>query len=153
MKIARWFKRSLIAAGMLAFGIQFISVSHNNPPVVKELKWDSPKTRAFAQRACFDCHSNESRWPWYSHVAPMSWLIANDVKNARERLNFSEINPEDRVGLLVKRIQNGEMPLPRYLALHPEARFTDAEKKEFIAGLQQSFTASGLSDDLKNSNP
>ena len=144
MTIPLWFKRTLIAVGGVALAIQFIPVSRTNPPVVKELTWDSPKTKAFAKRACFDCHSNEAKWPWYSYVAPMSWLIVNDVKDARERLNFSEISAEDRAGSLVKRINNGEMPLPRYLALHSEARLSEAEKKEYIAGLRRSFEMSGL---------
>ena len=147
MKIPRWIKRTIIVTGGLAIAIQFVPVSRTNPPIVKELNWDSPKTKVIAQRACFDCHSNEVKWPWYSHVAPMSWLIANDVKDARERFNFSEISAEDRAGILVKRINNGEMPLPRYLALHHEARLTETEKKEFIAGLRRSFELSGLASE------
>ena len=143
MKIPRWIKRTLIVTGGLAIAIQFIPVSRTNPPVVKELTWDSPKTKIFAQRACFDCHSNVAKWPWYSYVAPMSWLILRDVNDARERLNFSDIGPEDRAGLLIKRIQSGSMPLPRYAALHPSARLTDEERKEFIAGLRRSFEISG----------
>lgn len=151
MKIHRWVKRTLIGAGVLALAIQFVPVSRTNPPIVKELNWDSPKTKAIAQRACFDCHSNESKWPWYAYVAPMSWLIANDVKEARERFNFSEISSEDRVGILAKRINNGEMPLPKYLALHSEARLSETEKKEYIAGLRRSFELSGLgSNDTKD---
>lgn len=144
MKFSLWIKRILIAVGGLALGIQFIPVSRINPPVAKELIWDSPKTRILAQRACFDCHSNEARWPWYSYVAPMSWLVANDVKEARERFNFSEISPEDRAGILIKHIEDGEMPLPRYLALHREARLSETEKQEYTAGLRRSFELSGL---------
>ncbi len=144
MKIPRWIKLTLIITGGLLIAIQFIPVSRTNPPVVKELTWDSPQTKTFAKRACFDCHSNESRWPWYSYIAPMSWLIASDVKDARERLNFSDISPEDRVGHLVEHINDGEMPLPKYVALHRDARLSDTEKKEFIAGLRRSFELSGL---------
>lgn len=139
MKVSTWLKRSFVIVGSLALAIQFVPVSRTNPPVVKELTWDSPTTRAFAQRACFDCHSSETKWPWYSYVAPMSWLIASDVQEGRERLNLSEITDEDGAGSLIKRINNGSMPPPKYLALHNDARLTDAEKQQFIAGLRHSF--------------
>jgi len=145
--ISRRVKRTLLAVGTLALGIQFIPVSRSNPPVVKELVWDSPKTRALARRACYDCHSNEVQWPWYSHLAPASWIIANDVNSARERLNFSEISREDRVGVLVKRITNSRMPPADYLALHAAARLSEQEKDTFIAGLRLSFKLSGLEPD------
>jgi len=147
MRIPRWFKHTMIFLGGVALAIQFIPMSRTNPPVIKELTWDSPKTRAFAKRACYDCHSNESRWPWYSFVAPVSWLVANDVRDARDRLNFSEISDEDRVDHLVEHIQDGAMPLPKYLVLHSEARLSETEKKEFIAGLRRSFELSGLSSE------
>src|ERR1700674_2739250 len=82
----------LVAIAVVLFGlIQLvpIGVSVTNPPVVSEPNWDSPQTRALAQRACFDCHSNETIWPWYSRVAPVSWLLASDVIQGRSRLNFS----------------------------------------------------------------
>ena len=66
--------------------------NHRNPPIVAEPTWNSPSTRALAERACFDCHSNETRWPWYSHVAPTSWLVQNHVDEGREVLNFSDWN-------------------------------------------------------------
>ena len=132
------------AAGVVALAIQFVPVSRGNPPVVRELVWDSPATRAIARNACYDCHSNETRWPWYAHVAPVSWLVANDVKNARERLNFSEISGDDRVGILVKRITKGEMPPSDYLLMHAAARLSEAEKAAYVAGLRRSFELSGL---------
>ncbi len=147
MTIPRWLKRSLIVVGGLVLAIQFIPVARTNPPMAKELTWDSPQTKAFAQRACFDCHSNEVKWPWYSYVAPMSWLIANDVRDARERFNFSEISGEDRAGILVKLISKGEMPLPRYVALHRAAKLSETDKQEFIAGLRRSFALSHLAPD------
>lgn len=144
MTISRRVKRTLLALAALALAIQLIPASHSNPPVVKALVWDSPRTLALARRACYDCHSNEVRWPWYSHLAPASWLIANDVKNARARFNFSEISDEDRVGILVKQITNGEMPPRDYLALHPAARLSQQDKAEYVAGLRRSFELTGL---------
>ncbi|MEI8038510.1 MAG: heme-binding domain-containing protein [Verrucomicrobiota bacterium] len=147
MRISRRVKRTLLALGALALGIQLIPVSRTNPPVVKELVWDSPATRALVRRACYDCHSNEVQWPWYAQVAPASWIIAHDVNSARERFNFSEISGEDRVGVLVKRIHNGRMPPKDYLALHSAARLSEQEKSECIAGLRRSFALSGLEPD------
>jgi hypothetical protein len=111
----------------------------NNPPVTAEPKWDSPQTRGLAKRACFDCHSNESRWPLYAYVAPVSWLIYNDVMEGRSRLNFSEWDrPQRAAGEIVSAIQEGEMPPAIYTPMHPEARLTAAEKQQLITGLQNS---------------
>jgi hypothetical protein len=86
--------------------------SHTNPPTTAEPRWDSPQTRDLARRACFDCHSNLTTWPWYSNVAPVSWLVQRDVDEGRSELNFSEwdmpqdVDAED----LVEKIRDGSMP-------------------------------------------
>ena len=111
---------------------------HNNPPVVAEPQWDSPQTRELAARACFDCHSNETRWPWYSNVAPVSWLIQHDVQDGRRQLNFSEWNQPQRAAHEVGEvIGEGEMPPWVYLLLHPSANLSPAEKQALVAGLQK----------------
>jgi hypothetical protein len=76
---------------VLLIGIQFIPVNRTNQPVTTQLKWDSPQTQAVARRACMDCHSNETRWLWYSYVAPASWLIYYDVQRGRSELNLSSV--------------------------------------------------------------
>jgi hypothetical protein len=76
---------------MLFIGIQFIPVNRTNPPATTQLKWDSPQTQALARRACMDCHSDETRWLWYSYVAPASWLIYYDVQRGRSELNLSSV--------------------------------------------------------------
>ena len=86
-------KYSLLIIFILLIVIQFIPVDRTNPPAVREPKWDSPQTRAFAVRACFDCHSNETKWPAYSYVAPISWLVADDVKDGRKHFNMSDWKP------------------------------------------------------------
>ena len=126
-----------IAAGVLIqlapFGRQ-----HTNPPVVKEPAWDSPQTRELAKRACFDCHSNETVWPWYSNVAPVSWLNQRDVNGGRSHLNFSEWNkPQKHAGHAAEEIQKGDMPLWFYLPMHPAARLTDTEKSALVAGFKK----------------
>ena len=89
-------------------------------------------------RSCYDCHSNNTRWPWYSYIAPVSWLIAQDVNNGREKINYSEwgnYSLTDQVSNfddIAKMVKNGEMPLPKYLFLHSDAKLTDADKDLLI---------------------
>jgi mono/diheme cytochrome c family protein len=111
---------------------------HSNPSVVAEPQWDSPQTRELAARACFDCHSNETIWPWYSNVAPVSWLIQRDVVEGRSRLNFSEWNQPQRAAHEVgEAISEGEMPPWFYLPLHPSANLSPGEQQALVAGLQR----------------
>jgi hypothetical protein len=108
----------------------------SNPPVIAEPTWDSPATRALAKRACFDCHSNETVWPWYAHVAPSKWLVVQDTERGRAMFNFSDWHPGDMSGSeAAEAISEGKMPLPQYLLLHPEARLSVAEKQQLITGL------------------
>lgn len=112
--------------------------SHSNPPVAKEPAWDSAQTRELAKRACFDCHSNETTWPWYSNVAPFSWLMQDDVDGGRRHLNLSEWNRTQRHSHdAVKDIQEGDMPLWFYVPMHPKAKLTADEKSALINGLKK----------------
>lgn len=138
----------LIAGGFLLIQLVPYGRNHTNPPVVQEPNWDSPETRALAERACFDCHSNETVWPWYSNIAPISWLVFRDTAEGREHLNFSEwgatlqlwegYNLYEDLGEV---IEEGEMPMPIYLTTHADARLTPAEKTALITGLRA--TAAG----------
>ena len=139
---------ALGALGILFILIQFVPYgrAHTNPPVTKEPAWDSPQTRAFAVGACYDCHSNETKWPWYTNVAPVSWLVQGDVSSGRQTLNFSEWDKAQDTSLsdIVDVINGGSMP-PFYYAWmpnHPDARLSDSEKAAFIRGLQATFQAS-----------
>lgn len=124
----------LTAVGFTA--IQFIPVDRTNPPVTREVAWNSPETRALAQRACFDCHSNETVWPFYAYIAPMSLMLAEHVADGRDQLNFSEWDGRNEgYEEVVEVVKSGEMPLPNYLLLHPEARLSDAEKQALLEGL------------------
>lgn len=138
----------VVLGGVILFVlIQFIPYGHDhtNPPVVAEPNWNSPQTRELAVRACFDCHSNQTVWPWYSNVAPLSWLIQRDVNEGRQRLNFSEWNVpqsgggEGREGRegggMARQIDSGRMPQWYYIVLHPSAGLTAQEKQELIQGL------------------
>lgn len=147
----------LLVLGFLAIQLIPIGALQSNPPVVREPNWDSPTTRALAQRACFDCHSNQTTWPWYAHVAPVSWLVTYDTLRGRRALNFSEwgVAPsggggegneggggeggggEGRRGA-ARTITNGSMPPWYYLLLHPDANLSPAQKQQLIQGLQNS---------------
>jgi hypothetical protein len=134
-KAILWVLIGLVVLGLL---VQLIPLPGrgNNPPVTSEPKWDSPQTRALAKRACFDCHSNETTWPWYSYVAPVSWLVYRDTMEGRSRMNFSEWNSRPQsADEIVGMIQEGEMPPAIYLPMHPAARLTAAEKQQLITGL------------------
>jgi Haem-binding domain len=133
----------LIVGGIL---IQFLPYGHDhtNPPVTAELHWDSQQTRDLATRACYDCHSNQTTWPWYSSVAPVSWLIQHDVEEGRSRLNFSEWNqPQREVDNAARQVQRGAMPPSYYGIMHPTANLTPDEKQALIQGLQTSLSGGG----------
>jgi hypothetical protein len=132
---------SVLAAFFVLMLIQAIPYgrNHANPPIVSEPSWDSPTTRALARRACFDCHSHATIWPWYSRVAPMSWLVQYDVDKGRRELNFSDwhngAHEGKRPDKIREEITEGEMPPVAYRLAHPEARLTDAEKRRLADGL------------------
>lgn len=117
-----------------------IGKNHTNPTVVSEPTWDSSATRDLAKRACFDCHSNETVWPWYSNIAPVSWLVYNDVVEGRGRMNFSDWQRgyQPSGGEIVGIIQEGEMPPAQYLLMHPNAKLSATEKQALIEGLKNS---------------
>ncbi len=95
---------------------------HSNPQVRAEPTWDSALTRDLAVRACFDCHSNEASWPWYSNIAPMSWLAQDHVDDGRNKLNFSEWDrPQEAASESAESVEEGEMPTWDYELLHPQA--------------------------------
>jgi hypothetical protein len=122
---------------------------HYNPPISKEPVWDSPQTRDLAKRACFDCHSNETQWPWYSHLAPVSWLVQNHVDEARSEVNFSDWRGDakhgEKPGELQEMIEEGEMPMAGYVAIHGHAKLSEEEKKQLAAGLVATAKANGPS--------
>ncbi len=134
-------KKVLIAFGALvalALLIQLVPYGrdHTNPPVVAEPNWDSAETKALYDRACADCHSNDTTWPWYSNIAPVSWLVQHDVEDGRRHLNTSVWGTQrvetHEIGEVIR---EGEMPMPVFLITHPEARLTQAEKDALAQGL------------------
>lgn len=126
-------------------GAQFFQPDRANPPSDPNRSFHAngqspPEVAGIVNRACRDCHSNETVWPWYSKVSPVSWMVARDVREGRIRLNFSEwgqLGPEmarSRLRSACEEVRKGEMPLWYYLPLHPEAKLTPAEIDTFCAG-------------------
>jgi hypothetical protein len=121
-----WFKIIIVLAFLLII-IQFIPVNKINPAIVSEMP-AQVEVQKILQRSCFDCHSHETIWPWYSYIAPVSWLIAHDVKEGREHLNFStwsQYDQQKQIKLfeeIKEVIEKEEMPLTQYLWMHPGAR-------------------------------
>jgi hypothetical protein len=130
----------IFVALAVGFGLlQFTNPSRTNPPVVNQLPATNvpPPVAVLLRAACYDCHSHETKWPWYSRVAPMSWLIAQDVNEGRQHLNFSDWPQEtERAAKKFDRINEvlgyREMPPPKYTLLHPEARLSEAQRQELL---------------------
>jgi len=126
----------LVAIQLIPYG-----KDHTNPKVVAEPQWDSPQTKALFKRACGDCHSNETKWPWYSNIAPLSWSIYHHVMEGREHFNVSMwgVQKKNEGEDAAEEVEEGEMPLKSYLLAHPEARLSDSETSELIEGLKRTF--------------
>lgn len=135
----KW-KLILLAAAFVFAALQLFNPAHTNPPVKNDFLTAAlpPATVAASLRAaCYDCHSNETKWPWYSKIAPVSWLIASDVNEGRQHLNFSDWPTEpDRAAKKLDRMNEvvdyREMPPKKYTLIHTDARFTEAQRKEIM---------------------
>lgn len=142
----------LLGIGAIAVFVILLTVValmlETNPPVTKEPNWDSPQTKALAQRACFDCHSNQTQWPWYDKMPGGSWIAVFDTLRGRRALNFSEWGTQTQRGEggeggrggddMGRVIQNGSMPPSLYTMMHPNAILNDQEKQQLIDGLAKS---------------
>jgi Haem-binding domain len=110
-------------------GAQFVSVPRTNPPVEQDVPAPA-NVKAILKASCYDCHSNETIWPWYSKVAPISWLVSRDTVEGRQRLNFSTWNryiPEQQAELVagsMKRIKRGRMPPWFYTIKHTDGKIS-----------------------------
>lgn len=139
MNWRKWLKWGLLGllGGLIVIQLIPYGRAHDNPPVTAEPLWDTPTTRDLAVAACYDCHSNETEWPWYTNIAPVSWLVERDVDEGRRKLNFSEWGRgEQETDDIVKSVQEGEMPPVYYGWMHSSARLTDAERQQLISGLR-----------------
>lgn len=137
---------ALVTGVALFLAIQLVPVHRTNPPVRTEFRAPDD-VEDLLRRACWNCHSNETRWPWYSHVAPVSWLVSDHVEEGREDLNFTEWpreDPQAAVDLIESigdQVESGAMPPWSYLIMHPEARLTREERQRIV---DWSLAAGGL---------
>lgn len=132
--------------GFCSIGLLVLAVSGcgelDNPPVREEPAWDSPRTRELAARACFQCHSNETEWAWYSYLPGVSAMLSAEVHEARSRLNFSEWDrPQEEHNDAAEKILEQEMPPGGFLTVYPHRGLSDDERDELAAGLRATFAA------------
>ncbi len=128
-------RAATLGVGLLVFGlaIQLVPVPRDNPPVESEVP-ATEAVRSILRRSCYDCHSNESRWPWYAYLAPISWWVAYDVHEAREHMNFStwaRYDAKEQAKHLEEaweEVEEGEMPLFYYLWLHPDHKLSASDR-------------------------
>ena len=139
-KKLKWIFAALAAAFAL---LQLANPPRTNPPVVPghdlmATNAPPPEIAALLHTACYNCHSHETQWPWYSRVAPVSWLVAGDVTRGRERLNFSEWPRElperaaKRLERISEEVDDKDMPPAKYTLLHPEARLTANQRQQLM---------------------
>ncbi|HTR42014.1 MAG TPA: heme-binding domain-containing protein [Pseudomonadales bacterium] len=135
-----------IGVAALFAALQFTNPPHTNPPVKNDFLArmnPPPKIAAMFRSACYDCHSDETRWPWYSDIAPMSWKIAQDVNVGRSQLNLSEWpsdNPKrawKKLETMSEDIDQKDMPLKKYTLIHKDARLTDEQRDELTQWLDK----------------
>ncbi len=140
-------KRVLLFLLMAFIIIQFFRVEQSNPEPTPQLDFlrikNTPgKTANLIRNSCYDCHSNETNYPWYTKIQPFGWLMQNHIENGRKELNFSTFATYDTKRQLhkleeaIEMIENDEMPLDSYLLGHPEAKLSAEEKKQLISYLQ-----------------
>ena len=141
-RIAKWVGLVLVI-GLVAIQLVPYGRNHTNPAVSVEPAWDLETTRTLAATACADCHSNHTEWPWYSNIAPVSWLVQRDVDEGRAALNYSTWGRGQEGDESAEIVSEGEMPPFVYLLTHPDARFSEADKAAFIRGLVATFGGGG----------
>ncbi|HET7434861.1 MAG TPA: heme-binding domain-containing protein [Thermoanaerobaculia bacterium] len=136
----KWLKRILLALVIIFALMQFVRPQLTNPPVDPARKLVAPpQVQTILDRSCRDCHSNETAWPWYSQVAPISWWLADHVKDGRRELNLSEFRSysarksNKKLEEICEQVKEAEMPLKSYLPLHPSAKLSDADRQTLCA--------------------
>ena len=143
-------RKMLLGAAAAVVAMQLIPLPRTNPPATAPLS-APPELQAVLDRACMDCHSHATKWPWYAYVAPVSWLVVYDAHEGREHLNLStwgersEKKRAKQAHEMWEEVEEGEMPLPPYLWLHPGAKLSDADKA-LLRAWSETFGASSADD-------
>jgi hypothetical protein len=156
--MARILKQSFLLLMVLMAAIQFVRPSRTNPPVdstreITAMHPAPPGVASTLQRSCNDCHSNRTVWPWYSNVAPASWLVVHDVNAGRSALTFSEADASDiekrqeSARKMCEEVRDREMPMSQYVLLHPRARLTTQEAQALCSWALQIAPGVGVKED------
>ncbi len=142
-------KRIYIIGIVLALAVLSVIASgaKTNPTVESDISWDSAQTKELFYKACADCHSNQTKWPWYTNVAPVSWFVIHNVNEGREKFNIS-VQHIGETDDLTESIAENKMPPQDYLLLHPNAKLSSQEKQTLIDGLAKTFSVS-LENNIK----
>jgi hypothetical protein len=140
----RLVKRVLLGGMALLLVIQLVPYghSHSNPAVTRAANWPAGPGEEIARRSCYDCHSNLTKWRWYSNIAPMSWLVQRDVEGGRDNLNFSEWNRgQADLGDVVEQVSGGGMPPLQYTIVHSSASLSSTDKTQLAAALKELYAS------------
>lgn len=151
-------KKILLVILILLIGIQFIQPAHNKsgqvlPTDMATLYKMPDDVQAVLKTACYDCHSNNTNYPWYTYVQPVGWLLANHVRNGKKELNFSEFGSytarrqQSKLKSIANQVKDGDMPLSSYTIMHENARLTKTQKRLIIDWTQK------IKDSLEQNNP
>jgi hypothetical protein len=138
----RWTKKIFIILVIGLLAMQFIPVERSNP-LDRGQPAAPPEVETILRRACYDCHSNETRWPWYSRIAPLSFLLVRDVKEGRRELNFSIWNRYEqrrkarKLKEIVKEVEQGDMPPWYYIPVHPDAKLSQGHREAIMKWAKQ----------------
>lgn len=143
----KFLKLAALSLVVLFISVQFVRPNRTNPPFEQQRTIESrvrvtPEVAAIFERACKDCHSNRTEWPWYAQVAPVSWYVVEHVEHGRRNLNFSEWAIYEReqadwlLGAICKTAERGRMPLSSYTRLHRAARLSPADVQTLCAWSQ-----------------
>jgi hypothetical protein len=141
-KLKTWIARVGIILLVALIGIQFVPIERTNPPVEIDVPV-SAELKAVLRRSCYDCHSNETRWPWYAHIAPVSFLIASDVKEGRRQVNFSVWSQYTvsrrarKLKEITEQVEQNKMPQWYYVLVHPEAKLSAGDKEMIVRWAKQ----------------
>ncbi len=134
--------RTVLVLAVVLVLMQFVPVDRTNPPLGGEVPAPA-EVRAILKRACYDCHSNETVWPWYGRVAPFDWLMERDVREGRREVNFSTLadaplkRRQRKWMEIPEQVEKREMPPWFYTAVHPEARLSDADRAALVRWAQE----------------
>ena len=140
-KVLKWFGLALLVVFLLA---QIAQPKRTNPPVEQSRTLNAhaqlpPDVQAILERSCYDCHSNQTKWPWYSRVTPANFLLVHDVDHGRDHLNFSEWSTyteksrKSKLEEICEEVEQNAMPLKKYLVMHPDAKVSDPDKEKLCA--------------------